>query len=58
MENYYVCGCKKVTEEDLRNAIKNRAKTFEELQSVTNIGTGCGECLESNQKLVAELLAK
>jgi NAD(P)H-nitrite reductase large subunit len=55
-ENQIVCGCMKVTAKDIVNAIKNGAKSFEEVQTVTKVGTGCGNCLESNKALVALLL--
>ena len=57
-ENPIVCGCFKVTVQDLNNAIKNGAKSFEEVQAITKVGTGCGNCVESNKVLVAQLLAK
>jgi NAD(P)H-nitrite reductase large subunit len=57
-ENPIVCGCFKVTVQDLVKAIKNGAKSFEEVQAVTKVGTGCGKCVESNKALVAQLLAK
>jgi len=57
-ENQVVCGCFKVTAQDLVNAIKNGAKSFEEVEAVTKVGTGCGNCVESNKAFVAQLLAK
>lgn len=57
-ENQVVCGCFKVTAQDLVNAIKNGAKSFEEVQAVTKVGTGCGNCVESNKAFFAQLLAK
>ncbi|MFT8313815.1 MAG: (2Fe-2S)-binding protein [Clostridium sp.] len=57
-ENQVVCGCFKVTVQDLANAIKNGAKSFEEVQAVTKVGTGCGKCVESNKVLVNQLLAR
>ena len=54
--NKVVCGCFKVTEQDLNNAIKNGAQSFEDVQAVTKVGTGCGKCVESNKKLVDVLL--
>lgn len=53
-----VCGCFKVTEQDLKNAINNGAKSFEEIQAITKVGTGCGKCVESNKALIAQLLGK
>ncbi|MBM7868754.1 NAD(P)H-nitrite reductase large subunit [Clostridium pascui] len=53
-----VCGCFKVTEQDLKNAIKNGANSFEEVQAITKVGTGCGRCIEGNKALVDYLLKK
>jgi NAD(P)H-nitrite reductase large subunit len=57
-ENQVVCGCFKVTAQDIVNAVKNGAKSFEEVQAVTKVGTGCGKCIESNKAFVAQLLAE
>lgn len=57
-ENQIVCGCFKVTVQDINNAIKNGAKSFEEVQAITKVGTGCGHCIESNKELVKQLLAR
>jgi NAD(P)H-nitrite reductase large subunit len=57
-ENQIVCGCLKVTVQHIANAIKNGAKSFEEVQAITKVGTGCGQCVESNKALVAQLLAR
>ncbi|AGX43101.1 (2Fe-2S)-binding protein [Clostridium saccharobutylicum] len=57
-ENQIVCGCFKVTVQDINNAIKNGAKSFEEVQAITKVGTGCGHCIESNKELVKQLLVR
>jgi NAD(P)H-nitrite reductase large subunit len=57
-ENPIVCGCFKVTVQDINNAIKNGAKSFEDVQAATKVGTGCGNCVESNRELVKQLLAR
>ena len=57
-ENAVVCGCFNLTVKDLAKAIKNGAKSFEEVQAITKVGTGCGNCVDSNKALVAQLLAK
>jgi NAD(P)H-nitrite reductase large subunit len=51
-----ICGCMNVTEQDIKIAIKNGANSFEEVQAMTKVGTGCGNCVENNNKLVDELL--
>lgn len=38
MEN--ICLCKKITEEEIVKAVKNGAKSFEEVQEATGAGTG------------------
>ncbi|GFP76973.1 (2Fe-2S)-binding protein [Clostridium fungisolvens] len=58
MENKVVCGCYNVTLQDLNNAVKNGAKSFEEVQQVTKVGTGCGKCINGNKELVNELIIK
>ena len=57
-ENQIVCNCMKVTVRDLDNAIKSGANSFEEVQDITKVSTGCGKCLESNKVLVAQLLTR
>lgn len=56
--NEVVCGCMNVTVEDLKNAIANGAKSFEEVQDVTSVSTGCGQCEDSVRAIVEELLAR
>lgn len=56
--NRVVCGCYKVTEQDIKNAVKNGAKSFEEVQAITKVGTGCGKCVHGNMELVNELILK
>jgi NAD(P)H-nitrite reductase large subunit len=57
-ENQIICGCFKVTAQEVANAIKNGAKSFEEVQAITKIGTGCGKCVEGNKALVNYILSK
>ncbi|MBC9784414.1 (2Fe-2S)-binding protein [Heliobacterium chlorum] len=53
-----VCFCKKVTYGDLQKAIENGAKTFDSVQEVTKVSTGCKKCTDKAKALVNELLAK
>jgi NAD(P)H-nitrite reductase large subunit len=54
--NKVICGCFNVTEQDIKNAINNGAKSYEEVQDITKVGTGCGGCVVSSQGLVNDLL--
>jgi bacterioferritin-associated ferredoxin len=56
--NDVVCGCMNVTVQDIKDAIKNGAKSFEEVQEATNVGTGCGNCVDSVTELVNKLLGE
>ena len=48
-----VCECLKVTDKDIEKAVKEEGvRTWEELQSVTKIGTGCGSCQEEGEELL------
>lgn len=56
--NAVVCNCYNLTVQDLKNAIDNGAKSFEEVQAATKVGTGCNQCIDSTKSIVNELLAK
>jgi NAD(P)H-nitrite reductase large subunit len=56
--NKVVCGCFNVTEQDIKNAINNGAKSYQEVQDITKVGTGCGGCVVSSEALVNELLIR
>ena len=48
----------KVTLGDIENAIKSGAKSFEEVQNITNVSRGCGRCSNSVKELISKLLEK
>lgn len=52
-----VCECQSVTYKDLEEAIKNGATTFDEVQEITKVGTGCQECLPSVRELIDNMLS-
>lgn len=56
--NKLVCHCKKVSFEDIENAVANGAKSFEEVQEITKVGTGCGRCLTHAKDVTESILAK
>ncbi|PJI06790.1 MULTISPECIES: (2Fe-2S)-binding protein [Clostridium] len=53
-----VCGCLNLTVKDIKDAVKNGAKSFEEVQEATEVGTACGACVDEVTELVNELLQK
>ncbi|MGL4760149.1 MAG: (2Fe-2S)-binding protein [Sarcina sp.] len=42
--NRMVCKCKQVSYGDIRKAMTNGARTVENIQKMTGVGTGCGKC--------------
>ncbi len=56
--NRTVCGCHRVTAQDIVNAVENGAKSFSDVQAITKVGTGCGNCVEGNKAMVEYLLRK
>ena len=42
-----ICHCVGVTDKDIETAFKNGARTWEELQNATKIGTVCGGCKQN-----------
>ena len=39
-----LCKCKKVSVEEVVNAVKNGADTVEKVEEVTGAGSPCGKC--------------
>jgi nitrogen fixation NifU-like protein/NifU-like protein len=53
-----VCVCMQVTDEDIEHAVLEGARSFHELQEMTKIGTGCGECQENAQAVMSGYIQK
>ena len=55
----YVCVCNAVTEHDIRRAVANGARSFEDVQAVTRCSTTCGCCeAEARAQVQAALVAQ
>jgi bacterioferritin-associated ferredoxin len=50
----YACICSAVTEDQVRTAIDAGARTVEDIGDMTCAGTGCGNCHEELQDLLAQ----
>ena len=53
-----ICSCLNITKGMIKEAVDNGAKTFEEVQKKTDVGTVCGTCIEDVENLIAELTGK
>jgi len=51
-----VCYCRRVTIGDMEQAVKDGARSFEEVQEVTKVSTGCKKCLDYAKNVAKELL--
>ncbi|WP_373219033.1 (2Fe-2S)-binding protein [Ruminococcus sp. 5_1_39BFAA] len=50
------CHCKNVTYGMIEDAIKQGAKSYEEVEKQLRFGTGCGKCKEFISFLVKDIL--
>jgi bacterioferritin-associated ferredoxin len=55
-EEQLICNCMSVSANDIAKAWREGAKTWEELQKITGVSTGCGGC-EEKAKAYFESLA-
>lgn len=51
-EERVVCKCMNITDQEIEHAILEGARTFYELQEMTKVGTGCGECEQEVTQLL------
>lgn len=51
-----VCHCKNVTNGDIKTAVENGARTFEELQEHTRAGRGCKRCTDAATRVMEEFI--
>ena len=52
-EALVVCECLGVTDDEIEHAVLEGVRSFYELQEMTKIGTGCGQCIDEAKKLLA-----
>lgn len=51
-----VCGCKHVTEADIRRAVDSGATTYKQVKAMTGAGSKCGKCKHKVQKIIQKEL--
>ena len=47
-----ICHCLGITDKDIESSFQNGARTWEQLQQATKIGTACGSCKEKAMDLL------
>ena len=53
-----LCPCKRVTKEDIRQAVKAGADGYKQVQKATGAGTKCGKCEEDVRKAIKKARKK
>ncbi len=48
-----ICICMQVGEDEIRRAVAGGARTFEEVQAITDCSTGCGTCEMAVRRVIA-----
>lgn len=54
--NKLACACNTVTYQQIIDAVRGGARTFEEVQAETHCGLGCGRCVAFLRAYVQELV--
>ncbi|UCF73135.1 MAG: iron-sulfur cluster assembly scaffold protein [Deltaproteobacteria bacterium] len=57
-EERIVCKCMNITDQEIEHAVLDGARTFYDLQEMSKVGTGCGECKEEVTQLLEAYKAK
>ncbi len=57
-EALIVCECMEVTDHEIEEAVLEGVRSFYELQEMTKISTGCGECRQDATMLMQEYINK
>lgn len=52
----YVCLCRGITDQDIKNAVQNGADTFREIRDQLDLGTCCGRCVPETKTIIREEL--
>jgi bacterioferritin-associated ferredoxin len=50
----YICLCQGISEKRLQQAIREGARSFEQLQSCTGVATCCGACEPCAREMLGE----
>jgi len=54
----FVCICKGITEQDIRDAVNNGADTFKSIKEQLAVSTQCGGCVTHAKQIINEQLAE
>ena len=53
----YVCLCRGITDQDIKDAITNGAESYREVRDLLDLGTCCGRCAPEARTIISEEVA-
>ena len=53
----YVCLCRGITDQDIKEAMQNGASSFKEVRELLDIATCCGRCAPEARAIISDELA-
>jgi len=56
MRKKYICICRSVGEDEIRDAVRSGARTFKEVQDITECATSCGTCQNAIERELESIL--
>lgn len=53
----YVCLCRGITDQDIKDAMADGAESYREIRDLLDLGTCCGRCAPEAKSIINEELA-
>ncbi|ENW97695.1 bacterioferritin-associated ferredoxin [Acinetobacter sp. NIPH 298] len=54
----YVCLCRGITDQDIKDAVANGTESYREIREELGLGTCCGRCVPEARAIISEELAE
>ncbi|WP_213014854.1 bacterioferritin-associated ferredoxin [Acinetobacter rathckeae] len=54
----YVCLCRGITDQDIKDAVQNGAETFRDVRDQLDLATCCGRCAPEAKSIIREELSE
>ena len=53
----YVCLCRGITDQDIKDAVANGAESYREIRDLLHLGTCCGRCAPEARAIISDELS-
>ena len=54
----YVCLCRGITDQDIKDAVANGAVSYREISDLLDLGTCCGRCAPEARAIISDEIAE